>query len=893
MLCIIGNAIAKPIGIISNVAKPAEIQPAIPLPVQDDEYPEGAQADQYIEDAPQIQITADEEACGMVIFTRHLTEPIWANTNPLPSERVLNLQSWGAPGQFVTLNLAVYPLADLKNLSITVDSPECTPEVRVVRYWDTIYPNYNSYTNAKVKRYRTMPEFLAPVSTMDAPARIPQRFYITFKLPGNGTTALDGRIFLTHDGFKEAKAVPFRVQVLPIQLKQDPNKHYSAYNAPVRSNGNWFYKLHKDDPDKEELFHKTQLNEFRKMLEYGFTRPPTLNGWIGNYDGEKDIFAVSHLQKEVAEMHEAGFPPSAEIPITGCSATWLYEKYTKLKLNSFHMDNIQCDKIPEELYEYIDQAFSRFIAKAKANNYPPMIFNPIDEPSAASHDFVKRIYEIFKKQNVKTFLTSPPKCFEDIDYLFDIYNSGAFNTPYVKATSGKKIEYWCYPNDNTFQIKDPNVMCHGGRMTYGYGYWKSGYNNIMPWIWRTSQKNRLASNGGVMLQPDGSLLMTPYWECFRLGVDDLRYIYTLEDAVVKRDNATDDNTKALVEEARQLLQAVWNNVAQQRAYLRDNLNPHAELDAMRAEIANMILRLQKQPETQDKQAPSVIVDTNGKFTPRPDMPESDAIVEFPLEKWGKSTDELTFTENDGVLKVHVAVNHRVDGEDHNGQQRYKIGWPRIWKLFSKDNQDWSQYTHLEFGMKVSSDRNIQDDYNWTLSLNLSSKNGEGASYTFSTIREPGVMHKVRIPIEALKPLSQEALKQMSRLQIVISETHYPDGSNLDLEFTNPRFIGFKAPTILKTDAPAIVALPTTSISCNATVAGILPEEYYSIVATLTSEDGNTSLSDTFPVVNGKTYGGFPANGLTPGNYTLLLRIPNAPVKAELIQKIRIFNGPGL
>jgi len=178
----------------------------------------------------------------MVLFSRPLTEPVWAETSPRPFERITGLSAWGAQKQYVTLNFSVLPLRELKNLKIRFAGKN-KPEMRIVRYWDIVYPSYNSHrNNAKNKQYQRMPEFLAPFSSGDFPALEPQRFLLTFQLPADGTKEIRGDVLVFHDGFDKALKLPLFVKILPFELKQDPDKHYSAYYYPVRAKRSPFFR---------------------------------------------------------------------------------------------------------------------------------------------------------------------------------------------------------------------------------------------------------------------------------------------------------------------------------------------------------------------------------------------------------------------------------------------------------------------------------------------------------------------------------------------------------------------------------------------------------------------------------------------------------------------------
>ncbi len=877
-----------------RTVKPVDRLPLAAPPVQNEKYPADAKRSNYVENAPAPVPTAAESEARMLLFSRPLTEPVWAETRPLPYERVTGLEGWGARNQFVTLNFAVYPLKALKNLKVRVQGCAVQPEIRLVCYWDVVYPYYNSFlSDPKNKQFRRMPEFLAPVSVCDAPAGEPQRFLLTFKLPDNGTKELRGDVLIFHDDFGQALKLPFRIAVLPFELKQDPNKHYSACNYQVRTRGNWFYEKYKNNP---ELLHKAQLGEFIRMREYGFTRPPTFYLEIGKLpDGTADAYRIPFLPEFTAELREAGFPVNAPITVPGSSAGRIYEKFTGHKLNNFHMDNIDCSKITPELYAYIGQALDKYLAYAKKNNYPPLIYLPIDEPSPATLPYVKGVYRIFKSRGLTTMMTSPPASFKDADQLFDIYNYGSFSVPYEVAVSGKKKEYWCYPNDNTYQIKDPYVMCHGGRMTYGLGYWRSGFHCILPWIWRDNNPNRVCNSGGNMLRDDGSLMLTTYWECFRLGVDDLRYIYTLQDAVVRRENSRDPKVQEAVCRAKELLQRMWNATCPQPAYLSDNLIPHAELDAWRALAAGMIMELKKFPESSNRISPSVIIDPQGSYAARPELTAGPGFITYDFKKWQPIAKELTLKELPNGVDVTIKVDHKSVGEGYSGKVVYPIGWPRIRAVFDgRTGMDFTKFTYIEFDLTVSSDRNIQYDYNWMLLCAARSISGKSTEFRFCSTLEPGVKHRIRIPISRFAPMGRAALRSVHFIQLTAPEANYPDGSTLRLKFENLRAVGFSAPTIVKTDAPAMAALPVAGISVPATVGGLADGVKAKMVCELLDGQGRCVQSTVGEVVDGHGFCGFPGEGLRPGNYTINLKLAGdkpGTFVSEFRSPLRLFNAP--
>ena len=76
-------------------------------------------------------------------------------------------------------------------------------------------------------------------------------------------------------------------------------------------------------------------------------------------------------------------------------------------------------------------------------------------------------------------------------------------------------------------------------MTYGYGFWCSGFVALIPWIYSSTTSDPLNYLTGstmdflVRHEPDGTPMPVILWEAFREGHDDYRYLYTLEQLIAR------------------------------------------------------------------------------------------------------------------------------------------------------------------------------------------------------------------------------------------------------------------------------------------------------------------------------------------------------------------------
>ena len=117
----------------------------------------------------------------------------------------------------------------------------------------------------------------------------------------------------------------------------------------------------------------------------------------------------------------------------------------------------------------------------------------------------------------------------------------------------------------------------------------------IPWIYSSTNQdpwNNLdgsSADFGVRTAPDGRPIPTPIWEAFREGIDDGKYIHTLE---VLIDRAEAAGLKQAAAEAKADLELVRKNIFIQIRYRDENLWGADTFDAYRWLIARSIMKLQ-------------------------------------------------------------------------------------------------------------------------------------------------------------------------------------------------------------------------------------------------------------------------------------------------------------
>jgi len=756
---------------------------------------------------PEFVPTDAEKAQGFALFTRPLVDAVYPESRPGADERFEKLAFFAAGDQFQTLNFAVYPLQDLKGLRVKAgkfalqnDSATVFPaeniQIRLVTYRDIRYPQYSSKTN----QYRVLPEYLQDVTVTDAPALEPQRYFITFKVPkGTKAGVYAGNVTVSVDDSGKTVDVPVELKVLGFDLLKDPNKHYGAYYYPAR--------------DEKWKWDKAAMErEFAVMRDYGFDRSPV---YCMSWDHEKNEFIFPELDFWLDLMKKNGM--EGPIPVIGGGIEWIATARYGAKFGKhIHVEQMPRDEYWTELTRLCENLKAQVDAMPAGT--PKMVFGPLDEIAPDSTAYGARVYKTFHDAGLTTYTTMEPQnpAFQDYDAHVDIYASQAYLPLYDEIQGRHKQEYWCYPNHNSYERKDMVIMCKGGRMTYGFGMWRSGFDFLLPWIWRNQKPDHfnLKSSGGAnIFHPEtGEMIMGTYWECFREGIYDLRYLYTLENAVVQREGSKDAKLNAEIQKSRALLQEIWDSIIVKEKYLNRDLWESAQFDANRERIARQIVALYEYPVVNaDAVAPSVIIDprvvpyedpfqtvckkAEADGTMRTVAIKAESCVRSETEadvKVVEGADRPAGAKSEKVALLTITVDKEHDGTGNDGL--YPSGWPaiaggispKVWKdLEAQNGGEPVKVKGLRMRVWIESNRTKKPD-----STPIHAGIQPGA-YSFNCPPElkQGEWHTLYVPLEnAGYEGMPKAEGNPTNTRLTISESNHENGDVIKLYFDDISFI---------------------------------------------------------------------------------------------------------
>jgi hypothetical protein len=581
---------------------------------------------QHEEKNPMPEFTKEELDRGLVTYTRSYISNIWPNTAPLRAEIDAPVRAFATPGEYEPLNFAILPLRDLKDVRVKFSDLQSKEgqrinassiDTRFVKYMWT-RPNYN----LRWTSYRA-PDVLMPMIPSDLTKGENFRVWATVRV-GEGTQAgiFTGRAEI-FSGDKKLHELPVALRVLPINLLKDKSITYGMYYSnPVHD------MTCSKDAFSREWFRGKGEKEIRDMVEHG------MNGIVYNFPAKKiesgDLepnFDELALQIDVARRAGLSDRP---VPLYMWSLILYFDKYN-IPRPGVHCKDVKMP--PQAFFDDITKLIARVEAERKLRGWPEFLYYPLDEPEPSfSPDvvpFVAKLMEAIKKvPGVRTYMTGdrvnerggPP--WDPVYPFINVWCNQPFKPDYETIKAGAKaspgVEYWCYPNHVCGENDHTRII--GARMTYGFGFWRSGYRALIPWMYQWNRGNPWNyldgefSDGMVRTADDGSPIPVVTWEVYREGIDDMRYITTLEHWIERAKAAGCDD---LAKTGREDLDFVWNSIKIQEKYkddgvwankhINDNKSPVTPVggrldngmwdpsvfDTMRWLIASRIIEIQK------------------------------------------------------------------------------------------------------------------------------------------------------------------------------------------------------------------------------------------------------------------------------------------------------------
>jgi hypothetical protein len=552
---------------------------------------------EHVDPRPLPEFSPADRRRGYALFARHWSEVIYPGTVPRQSELDPRLQAFASLGEYEPVTFTVHPLEDLSGVTVTAGElrsgdaaiPAQSVDVRSVRYM-LVRPNYSTYFS-----YHVAPDVLEHRDRQDVKQGRNQRFWITVKVPDDAAPGVyEGKLTLSAAG-REPAEVPLSIRVLPVRLRKNPEHIYGMYYRDPLSNLD-----ERNTPQANEYFRRKAELERRDMVEHGMTcHISGISGLDRDADGRWTMDG-EETERRIALDRRFGLadqPLVVSFPV----GTWYARLVDKQGLGS-HLRLVRGD-VPQSFYDEVTGMVEAIEKERSRRGWPEFLYYPIDEPATDENPvrFMTGVLKAVKRvPGVRTYVTADPshEAFEPMWPWVDVWccQPFVFGVEKIRRLSREKnIEFWCYPNH--ISGENDHTPVRGVRMTWGFGFWKSGFKTLIPWIYQSSGGDPWNYLDGTSMDffnrstPDGEPIPVAMWEAYREGIDDGRYLYTLQQLVAEA-KAAGGPAAEKAEAARRELDFVWNAIEVQEKYKYDGLWSGPDFDAYRWLLASKILELE-------------------------------------------------------------------------------------------------------------------------------------------------------------------------------------------------------------------------------------------------------------------------------------------------------------
>ncbi len=540
---------------------------------------------------PEPKWTEQQQKDGFVIFSRSMITAVWPTEFPASWEIDAPVRAFAAQNEFETLSFSIHALQKFRNISLKVSDMVSAEGHRLPGEFRQDYIHY-MYTREFFNT--TLNYFIGPDAVMPWKSQKLEKgknltIWLTANIqPLTPPGEYKGTAELNLDG--KIKNIPISLKVLPITLIQDTHKHQAIYLR------NPYQKAAEATDDfSRNWFLKKMDSELSELREAGITNYPQMH-LLGTWQKDRWVYEYDTFGQIVEVGRKYGFQGPI---VCGFPFRFLYTKYMK-ESQGEHLNNLK-KMPPEEFFAELTSMIREITTEARNRNWPELLFYPVDEPSPSTlqMQFLTRCLQAIKAGGGKSFVTTES---EDIPthvlrpYL-DVWCGPKFsNTAEEIAEVRKKYpngEYWCYPG---WIAGNDHVAAQCARFTYGFGFWKSGYQGLFLWHFSYPDGDPWNSLDGHEADTmnrsgnDGSVMPSPNWFGLREGMDDGRYIYTLECWIntARRAGFKDDAA-----EAEAFLKGQKDSIPVLHRYYNPDVWSAESTDVVRWQMAQRIMKLEK------------------------------------------------------------------------------------------------------------------------------------------------------------------------------------------------------------------------------------------------------------------------------------------------------------
>lgn len=528
--------------------------------------PKGWEEEVYVDTNPEPVPKKIDIRSGFIPFTRNYMDPVHMHYRPQQFEITDIFHVTLAKNEFEPLIVGLYATRDVDNIRLELsglrsDNDELKQEQIEIRKIEmrAVLPKGN---RGDKKKYRLIPSILRLTNSTQLIKGQTAAFWITVS-SSKDSTAGDyfGELLIKTDE-KIIRTFKMHVTILPFALEEIPDKSFALLYTPTNL------------PPEMEGNARVLL---RDMRAHGMTAySPIASAWgeplAFDESGRPEIKRlVHHLQM----AKEEGFYQPSIVNIN------------KLIRTGRPRNDANYRKFDEDIDIPNLKKLVMFLeGKRKDNNWPEIIYLPIDEPGCHTdkagtrrEEIAVQVLRILHDLNVPGATT-----------VADLVDNKHRRIPRWKNVAGwwEKMRPYCsvriyangYPEGKTslvHEMKDAELRGHSvmlyensavmgtspcvSRMYFGFYGWKTGVSGITAWTHPTlgnamihnvwiDRKQRKRDTESYFTDRNWKLPpSTVSWEMVREGIDDAKYMYLFQKMLRGR-SKIDNKYKKLTEDIR-------------------------------------------------------------------------------------------------------------------------------------------------------------------------------------------------------------------------------------------------------------------------------------------------------------------------------------------------------
>ena len=525
---------------------------------------------------------------GFQVFSRSEPGEIRPTSRPRKQELTEEVTAFVTPGEVETLYVALYPLRDMKDVQVTL-GPFRNPVGQEIRgitaelQWVTCWPQLTDWSS---KTFHVIPELLERRESGDLRKAVPQQFAIRVTVPEKISPRKYSVPLIVRRDDDPIEAAQLHLDVLPFRLWAPPPPRpvvWGLYPDTAR------WKTFTDQQIREEL---------RDFQAHGINALMLYPQWNTEWSLKENRLSAdfSEFRRRMRLCKEVGLKGPFVMSLQGA----------EVLLQKLIEEEALSNRIPvEDLYK---QMLSLIREEAEESSWPTFYVHSVDEPHSGDKlEAALRTLRLIKEMGFKTFNTCYGKAVRDtLDPYLDVrcYNNiGFLSFPDADAARSLFLEtyqardtFWwygtgCYTNRNF--IQDGNVVAN--RFMAGVHFWRTQATGCWAWTFLRPKGSPFDDFDGAghregkdaciaYPQREGvGLIPTLQWEGLREGVDDYRYLLTLQMRILmaredpKLKNAAD---QAEAEMKRLLKEMPWT--------CRDGAVTNEDLDQFRERVVELM-----------------------------------------------------------------------------------------------------------------------------------------------------------------------------------------------------------------------------------------------------------------------------------------------------------------